>query len=80
VGEREMKVHYYSDTDTLYLDLSDAESEDTIECTRDMVIDLDGDGKPVGIEIEHASEMVELSKISTKGLEIAVEPELVYLP
>lgn len=75
-----MKIHYYPDTDTLYLDLSDAESEDTIECAQDMVIDLDGDGKPVGIEIEHASEMVELSEISTKGLEIAVEPELVYLP
>jgi hypothetical protein len=37
-------------------------------------------GEPVGIEIEHASEIVDLSDMRVAGLEIAVEPELVVYP
>lgn len=58
-----MKINYYKDTDTLYIDLSDSPGEDTIECAPDVVIDLGVDGKPVGIEIEHASEKTDVSAL-----------------
>ena len=62
-----MRISYYSDTDTLYIDLKDVPGADTRECMDDFVVDVDQEGKPVGIEIEHASEKVDLSHLNTEG-------------
>lgn len=55
-----MRVSYYPDTDTLYIELSEAPGASTRECAKDLVVDLDINGVPAGIEIEHASEKVDL--------------------
>lgn len=63
-----MKMRYYSDTDTLYIELNEAHGANTRKCAEDMVVDVDADGKPIGIEIEQASEKTNLSRLKTKGL------------
>ncbi len=63
-----MRISYYPDTDTLYIDLKEVPGADTLECMDDFVVDVDSEGKPVGIEIEHASETVDLSHLKTEGL------------
>ena len=63
-----MKFSYYEETDTLYIDLSSRTSAEAEEVAPDIVIDFDSEGMPVGIEIEHASQKVDLSRIETESL------------
>ena len=63
-----MKFHYYQDTDSLYLDLSEKKSVDSKEIAAGVVLDLDSEGHVVGIDIDHASQVVNLSKLETKGI------------
>jgi uncharacterized protein YuzE len=51
-----MKVKYFVDTDTLYIKLNDRESVDTTELNENVLVDIDQDGKVVGLTIEHAME------------------------
>lgn len=63
-----MKFHYYQDTDSLYIELTDKPGVDTREVTPGVVMDLDGEGKLVGIDIDHASNLVNLSQLEAQGL------------
>ena len=49
-----MKAKYFSDTDTLYLELRDSKVTDTRDLDEDTLLDYDADGRVVGITIEHA--------------------------
>ena len=49
-----MKIKYFEDTDTLYIELSDAEVAETKELNENLYIDLDAEGKVVSLTIEHA--------------------------
>ena len=50
-----MKVHYYADTDSLYIDLLEKPSADSREAVPGVVLDFDEAGHLVGIDIDHAS-------------------------
>ncbi len=63
-----MKFNYFSDTDTLYIDLADRPSVESDEVSPDIVLDLDADNNIVGIEIEHASQKVDLENLSFSSL------------
>lgn len=65
-----MKFSYYPDTDTLYIDLADRPGSDVIEIAEDFVVDVDAGGTPVGIEIEHASERSDISRLEVEGLRL----------
>jgi uncharacterized protein YuzE len=65
-----MKFHYYPETDSLYIDLSANVSVDSIEVTPGVVLDLDAHGRPVGIDIDHASQVVDLSRLEAESLPI----------
>jgi uncharacterized protein YuzE len=58
-----MKFSYYPDTDTLYIDFADRPSVESDEVSPDVVIDLDAGNQIVGIEIEHASEKMDLTNL-----------------
>ncbi|MHB1647082.1 MAG: DUF2283 domain-containing protein [bacterium] len=58
-----MKIDYYNDTDTLYITLSDKPSIESEEISKDIVMDLDQNNQPVGFEIEHARQKVNLNSI-----------------
>ncbi len=63
-----MKISYYSETDTLYIDLNSAVGTDTAKVAPDVAVDLDADGNLVRVEIEHASRRVDLSRLDTQSL------------
>jgi uncharacterized protein YuzE len=64
-----MKLHYYPDTDTLYVSLLEGPSVNSDEIADEVVVDYGADGRVVGIEIDHASGKVDLS-----ALEITQSP------
>jgi uncharacterized protein YuzE len=63
-----MKLHYYEDTDSLYIDLSSVVSSDSQEIAEGLVVDYDHAGRVVEIDIQHASERIDLSAIETEHL------------
>jgi uncharacterized protein YuzE len=63
-----MKLNYYKETDSLYIDLSSAVSSDSKEIADGLVVDFDDAGHIVGIDIQHASERIDLSSIESKHL------------
>jgi uncharacterized protein YuzE len=65
-----MKFHYYPDTDSLYIDLSERTSVDSREVAAGVVLDFDADGNLVGIDIDRASKIVNLSRLEAESLPI----------
>lgn len=63
-----MKLHYYPETDSLYIDLNAKPSTDSREIAEGLVIDFDAEGKVVGIDIQHASQVMDLRTIETEAL------------
>jgi uncharacterized protein YuzE len=58
-----MKINYYSDTDSLYIHLSDQPSIDSQEISEGVVLDYDENGNLVGIDIDNASKKVKLDEL-----------------
>jgi len=65
-----MKFHYYPETDSLYIELVERPGEETREVTDCIVLDLDKNKQLVGIDIQHASEAVDLSRLETIAMPI----------
>lgn len=65
-----MKFHYYSETDSLYIDLSQKSSAESIEVSEGVVLDFDENGKLIGIDIDNASKIVDLSRLEAEELPI----------
>lgn len=66
-----MKLHYYPETDSLYIELSEAASTDSQEVASGIVLDFDAAGRLVGIDIDRAGQMVDLSRLEALGLPLA---------
>ena len=58
-----MKLNYYPDTDTLYIDLSEKTSMESKEISEGVVLHYDADGNLVGIDIDNASKKVQLKEL-----------------
>ncbi len=58
-----MKLNYFADTDSLYIDLSEQPSVRSEEISEGVVLDYDAQGNLVGIDIDKASSKVELSQL-----------------
>lgn len=65
-----MKFHYYPETDSLYISLTDRPSTDSQEVATGIVLDFDQQGHLVGLDIEHASQVVDISRLETNALPI----------
>ena len=65
-----MKFNYDSETDSLYIDLSEKTSVDSQEVSPGVVLDFDDEGRLVGIDIQHASQSVNLSRLDVQTLPI----------
>ncbi len=63
-----MRLFYYPETDSLYIELSERVSVDSIESAPGVVIDLDEQGDIVGIDIDRASERLSLDSLELKDL------------
>lgn len=62
-----MKLHYYPDTDSLYIDLNSNPSADSREVAGGVVVDLDAAGRLVGIDIQRASQVLDLNTLETES-------------
>lgn len=58
-----MKLNYYSETDSLYIDLSETQSVESREVSEGVVLDYDAEGNLVGIDIDNASRKVRLEQL-----------------
>jgi len=63
-----MRFHYYAETDSLYIDLIDQTSVESREVAPGIVLDFDAEGRLVGIDIDHASNNVDLSRLEATAL------------
>ena len=66
-----MKFQYYSDTDSLYIDLADRAGSETREIAPGVNLDFDAKGQLVGIDIDHASRIVNLSRLEAESLPVS---------
>ena len=58
-----MKLAYYPETDSLYIDLSEKTSVKSTEISEGIMLDYDDEGKLVGIDIDNASSKVKLQEL-----------------
>ena len=63
-----MKFNYYPDVDSLYIDLAERASADSLEVAPGVVVDFDSEGKIVGIDIDRASSVANLSRLEAQSL------------
>ncbi|MBI3894546.1 MAG: DUF2283 domain-containing protein [Acidobacteria bacterium] len=63
-----MKLHYYTETDTLYIELNPQPSVDSRIVAEGVVADFDSRGNIVGIDIDHASQKLDLNTLETVAL------------
>ena len=68
-----MKLNYYSDTDSLYIDLSEQPSVESREISEGVVLDYDAAGNLVGIDIDNASRKVDLTKLTLNKLPAIIQ-------
>lgn len=68
-----MKLNYYPDTDSLYIDLSERPSAESREISEGIVVDYDAEGNLVGIDIDNASRKVELKQLTLSKLPVIVQ-------
>ena len=68
-----MKLHYYKETDSLYIDLSTSASADSKEIAEGLVVDFDESGRVVGFDIQHASERIDLTELTAEHLPLIAQ-------
>ena len=68
-----MKLNYYRDTDSLYIDLSARPSVETREVSEGVLLDYDEQGNLVGIDIDNASHKLDLSELVTNHIPLTAD-------
>lgn len=63
-----MKLHYYPETDSLYIDFNARPSTESQEIADGIVVDFDDDGNVVGMDLDHASIKLDLASLETVAL------------
>jgi len=72
-----MKLQYYKDTDSLYIDLTSKPSVDSREISEGIVLDYDADGSITGIDIDNASMKIDLREVVLSKIPSDVETLMV---
>lgn len=68
-----MKIEYFPETDSLYIDLSEQPSADSVEVSEGVVIDYDTQGNIVGIDIDQAKKKLNLQELSLQKIPFDIE-------
>jgi uncharacterized protein YuzE len=68
-----MKLNYFPDTDSLYIDLSQRPSVESREVSEGVVLDYDDEGNLAGIDIDHASQKLDLREVVTSHIPLVVK-------
>ena len=68
-----MKLEYFEETDTLYIDLAKRPSSESQEVADGVVVDYDADGKIVGLGIDQASKILNLQELELTRLPLNIQ-------
>ena len=68
-----MKINYYPDTDSIYIDLSSKTSKESVEISEGVVLDYDEKGNVVGIDIDNANVKMDLTELILNRLPIKLQ-------
>ncbi len=68
-----MRLNYYPETDSLYINLSEQPSVESQEISEGILLDYDAEGRLVGIDIDNASHKVDLEKLILSQLPCGIE-------
>lgn len=63
-----MNISYDQTTDSLYIHLADRASVESEEVQDGVVLDFDASGALVGIDLQHASQRVDIHNLSVSNL------------
>jgi uncharacterized protein YuzE len=63
-----MKVRYFPDTDTLYIEFGERDIVETKDLDENTVLDLDADGNVCALTFEHASERTDVHHLTVEGI------------
>lgn len=63
-----MKVKYFSDTDTLYIEFSGSDIAESKDLDENTVLDMDSQGNVCAITFEHASQRTDVRHLTVEGI------------
>ena len=63
-----MKVQYFEDTDTLYIEFRDRDIMESRDLDENTVMDVDADGNVCAITFEHASLRTNVRHLTVEGI------------
>ncbi len=63
-----MKMSYFDDTDTLYIEFKEDSVAQTKDLDENTILDLDASGNILAITVEHASKRTDISQLSLSGI------------
>jgi uncharacterized protein YuzE len=63
-----MKVQYFADTDTLYIEFRERDIVESKDLDENTLLDLDADGNVCAITFEHASERTDVHHLTVEGI------------
>lgn len=63
-----MKMSYFDDTDTLYIEFKSANIVDSKDLDENTIMDMDANGNMVAITIEHASKRADINHLTLSGI------------
>jgi uncharacterized protein YuzE len=63
-----MKVSYFKDTDTLYIEFLDSDIAESKDLDENTILDVDAGGNVCAITFEHASERTDVRHLIVEGI------------
>ena len=63
-----MRISYFEDTDTLYIEFKEADVVETKDLDQNTILDLDVEGNIISITIEHASNRTDVHQLTLSGI------------
>jgi uncharacterized protein YuzE len=63
-----MKVSYFEDTDTLYIEFRDSGIVESKDLDENTILDVDAKGNVCAITFEHASQRTDVSHLIVEGI------------
>jgi uncharacterized protein YuzE len=63
-----MKLRYFEDTDTLYIEFSDRDIAESRDLDENTVLDVDAQGNVCAITFEQASKRTDLRHLTVEGI------------
>jgi len=67
-----MKINYHPETDSLYIDFGALPATESEEVREGVVIDLDENGNITGVDIQHASQKLDLTSFEMTAIPVQI--------